>query len=39
MVWEHIMIYDKNRGVGVDIDIIDNHVVVDKITYRDFEQP
>lgn len=39
MTWETIQIYDKRRGVGLDIDIIDNRVIVDRITYSDFERP
>lgn len=30
------MIYDKLKGVGVDIDIIDGRVIIDKITSEDF---
>ena len=37
--WENILIYDKEKGVGVDIDIIGNKVIVDRLTYRDFEKP
>lgn len=35
-MWEHIIIYDKNKGTGVDIDIIDNRIIIDKITEDDF---
>jgi len=31
------MIYDSLKGVGVDIDIIDRRVIIDKITAADFE--
>lgn len=37
IMWEHIMIYDRIMGKGVDIDIIDRKVIIDKITAVDFE--
>lgn len=30
------MIYDSKKGVGVDIDIVDNKVIIDKISADDF---
>ena len=30
------MIYDSKNGKGVDIDIVDNKIIIDKITVDDF---
>ena len=35
-MWEHLMIYDSKKGIGVDIDIVDNKVIIDKISADDF---
>lgn len=36
MVWEHMLIYDKDTDRGVDIDIVNHKVIFDKITSEDF---
>lgn len=33
---EHILIYDTHAGKGMDIDILDNKIIIDKITADDF---
>lgn len=32
---EHILIFDKNSGKGIDVDILDDRIVIDELTSED----